>query len=929
MSPAAYQGQQQANGIPKPFNSKTAPVATQRKDGTPGRRKEGGFVEELYTTKLDPEKLSEEQKRRAEKLAAEIEEERYRKAAGRGRSARGEYEDEEPPSPNVGGVDVGPPASTSSSFPALSEPRAQDAVPSFPPSNGTGSGKPQEGNTQAASIVGQAQQDSAIINFALSNGQQEGKANKGTDSAGPIRQDEDHVSKQISLGALQNSNQNSGIASVVQGISGAVQGMHPMDRNPGNMPGNQHSMGQNASMHPIPIAPEVILMYLSQPENSALHAFIAQDHQTKMSMRQEIFTLQDRLKDSERVRESMENTIKTLELEKASWHREKALLEQKQNEKSLNTGGVNPDEMLLKRVEAEFEMLKLEKARMQEALRVAEERELQLFQQLEQEKMLSRMVMHPQQAHFLQMFRQREQMAQMGMPANVQMNESMMHGRMEESGGVGMGMPPPNRGPVVDMNNVMMNPYLQQMQMQQMHQQMQSMNNMQGHDMQHMQHMQQPSQPQPQASQPSAPVPNQGGVQPQAAAPQIIPNKQLPQDVDPSITFSVPGVGMARSGVPQAPIPSTYEVPSSEGTWQGDGNGKPAVRPTGAPLADPQMDMKSGNINNQDAGASARALQGTMVNNQNSKAMAKAPADSDAMLQQRKRELLSLKKSLGHQEYFDLENMSVAQLENAIKRLQESVGNKKGAQRTSTNDNVARPGDDWEVVHTTKKKEAPSIVDEKLVKTFNVSDKLNVINGNLLRGLALYHNVIDQKYESFLVNFINEQLARGKRKELKGATYVPAHKGSKRGAQLHYGIFCNYADNSAGGKDVEPLPEVLLDLSSTLITEGIIPPNLKPNTAVVNVYEEGDQLQPHVDSKDFLRPICTISLLSEADVVFGDNGGRIELHPNGQLDGYSFQLPRRSVLLADDVAANDVQHAIAPLKSRRMSVTFRRHPQLR
>ena len=150
----------------------------------------------------------------------------------------------------------------------------------------------------------------------------------------------------------------------------------------------------------------------------------------------------------------------------------------------------------------------------------------------------------------------------------------------------------------------------------------------------------------------------------------MIPNKQLPQDVDPSITFSMPGLGMALSSVPQAPIPGTYEVPSSEGTWQGDGNGKPAVRATGPPLA--EMDMKSGNVNNQDAGASARALQGTMVNNQNSKAMAKAPADSDAMLQQRKRELLSLKKSLGHQEYFDLENMSVAQLENAIKRLQES-----------------------------------------------------------------------------------------------------------------------------------------------------------------------------------------------------------------------------------------------------------------
>eukprot|EP00960_Hanusia_phi_P028566 747476-Hanusia_phi.AAC.2 len=67
-----------------------------------------------------------------------------------------------------------------------------------------------------------------------------------------------------------------------------------------------------------------------------------------------------------------------------------------------------------------------------------------------------------------------------------------------------------------------------------------------------------------------------------------------------------------------------------------------------------------------------------------------------------------------------------------------AVGHKKGVQRASANDNLARPGkfemsmhcrvmsfrsvtvvhsgDDWEVVHTTKKKESPSIVDEKLVR---------------------------------------------------------------------------------------------------------------------------------------------------------------------------------------------------------------------
>eukprot|EP00960_Hanusia_phi_P028567 747476-Hanusia_phi.AAC.3 len=591
-------------------------------------------VVQLYTTKLDPEKLSEEQKRRAEKLAAEIEEERYRKAAGRGRSVRGEYEDEEPPSPNVGSVDAGPPAATSSSFPALSDPRAQDAVSSFPATNGT---KSQDGNNQASAVVGQAQRSFVMMWRSDCSLQ---------------------VAKQMSLGPMQSSNPNTGIPSVVQG------GMHPMERNPGNMPGNQHAIGQNASMHPMPIAPEVILMYLSQPENSALHAFIAQDHQTKMGMRQEIFTLQDRLKDSERARESMENTIKTLELEKASWHREKALLEQKQNEKSLSAGGGNAaDEMLLKRVEAEFEMLKLEKNRLQDALRASEEREIQLFQQLEQEKMLSRHVMvHPQQAHFFQMLRQREQMAQMGMPTNVQMGETLMHGRMEEKGGVNMGMPHPNRGPVVDMNNVMMNPYLQQMQMQQMHQQMQSMSNMQGHEVQHMQHMQQPSQPQPPNSQQASQGLNPGAAQAQPPAPQMIPNKQLPQDVDPSITFSMPGVGMTLPGVPQVAMPAAYnEVSTAEGTWQGDGSAKPAVRPTGSALPDAQMETRGANHPD----AASRNLQ-------NPKAMAKPSADSDVILQQRKRELLSLKKSLGHQEYFDLENMSIAQLENAIRRLQES-----------------------------------------------------------------------------------------------------------------------------------------------------------------------------------------------------------------------------------------------------------------
>jgi len=37
----------------------------------------------------------------------------------------------------------------------------------------------------------------------------------------------------------------------------------------------------------------------------------------------------------------------------------------------------------------------------------------------------------------------------------------------------------------------------------------------------------------------------------------------------------------------------------------------------------------------------------------------------------------------------------------------------------------------------------------------------------------------------------------------------------------------------------------------------------------VNVYEEDDCIPPHIDHHDFMRPFCTISLLSEEEIMFG------------------------------------------------------------
>jgi len=41
------------------------------------------------------------------------------------------------------------------------------------------------------------------------------------------------------------------------------------------------------------------------------------------------------------------------------------------------------------------------------------------------------------------------------------------------------------------------------------------------------------------------------------------------------------------------------------------------------------------------------------------------------------------------------------------------------------------------------------------------------------------------------------------------------------------------------------------------------------------------------------------------------------------MDGYALPVPRRSVVRLDDLVANDVQHAITPVKMKRVTITFR------
>lgn len=72
-------------------------------------------------------------------------------------------------------------------------------------------------------------------------------------------------------------------------------------------------------------------------------------------------------------------------------------------------------------------------------------------------------------------------------------------------------------------------------------------------------------------------------------------------------------------------------------------------------------------------------------------------------------------------------------------------------------------------------------------------------------------------------------------------------------------------------EEVDPLPHLFKVIIRRLVKWHVLPPTCVPDSCIVNIYEEGDCIPPHIDNHDFVRPFCTVSFLSECNIVFGSN----------------------------------------------------------
>nr|GMD11302.1 RNA demethylase ALKBH5-like [Ipomoea batatas] len=118
------------------------------------------------------------------------------------------------------------------------------------------------------------------------------------------------------------------------------------------------------------------------------------------------------------------------------------------------------------------------------------------------------------------------------------------------------------------------------------------------------------------------------------------------------------------------------------------------------------------------------------------------------------------------------------------------------------------------------------------------------------------------------------------------------------------------------------MPAVFKQMIKRMVRWHVLPPTCVPNSCIVNIYEEGDCIPPHIDHHDFVRPFCTVSFLSECNILFGSS---LKIVSPGEFSGpVSVPLPKGSVLVLQGNGADVAKHCVPGVPSKRISVTFRK-----
>ncbi|CAH9106119.1 unnamed protein product [Cuscuta epithymum] len=196
---------------------------------------------------------------------------------------------------------------------------------------------------------------------------------------------------------------------------------------------------------------------------------------------------------------------------------------------------------------------------------------------------------------------------------------------------------------------------------------------------------------------------------------------------------------------------------------------------------------------------------------------------------------------------------------------------------------------------------------------------------NVVDGLKLYEELLSDSEVSKLLSMVNELRVAGKSGQLQGQTFVVSKRPMKGHGRemIQLGIpVTDVTENEAAAgiskeKKVDTIPVLLQEVIDSLASKQVVP--IKPDSCMIDIFNEGDYSQPNMWPLWFGRPISVL-FLTECDITYGK---MIDSHNRGEYRGsLRLSLAPGSMLVMQGKSADFAKHAIPSLQKQRIILTL-------
>ncbi|XP_010323031.1 RNA demethylase ALKBH10B-like isoform X1 [Solanum lycopersicum] len=212
----------------------------------------------------------------------------------------------------------------------------------------------------------------------------------------------------------------------------------------------------------------------------------------------------------------------------------------------------------------------------------------------------------------------------------------------------------------------------------------------------------------------------------------------------------------------------------------------------------------------------------------------------------------------------------------------------------------------------------------KMTKGFVSKELVKGHMVNVVRGLKLFEDIFTPNEISKLNDLVDELRVAGQNGDLSGETFILFNqqvKGNKREMiQLGTPIFGHIKEEAMCQKsNIEPIPALLQGVIDHLIQWNLISESRRPNSCVINYFDEGEYSQPFMKPPHLDQPVSTL-LLSESMMAFGR---ALVSDSDGNYKGsFMLSLKQGSLLVMRGNSADMARHALCSSASKRVAITF-------